>query len=171
MRANSAQRTASARALDTESGRPARARSAAGGRPAVAGVLPGTGSRAELAAWTVTRKPAGLVVVTIRQLSDPAGLQRTLRKDGVPAVVRFNGQSFASCLGFPLTSGRALREILPSNYDGATTAFTINTAAIPPGAALWIDVTPQTTNSSGVSSSGMSVQLVYASGRCPAPAS
>jgi hypothetical protein len=136
---------------------------------AVAGILPGTGPRAELAAWTVTRKPTGIVAVSIRQLSDPAGLQRTLRKDGVPTVVRFHGQMPPYCLIYPIASGDVLRKVLPSNYNGATIAFTINPAVIPSGAALWIQVVPLTTDSSGVSSSGMSGQLVYASGRCPAP--
>jgi hypothetical protein len=137
---------------------------------AVAGILPGTGPRAELAAWTVTRKPTGIVAVSIRQLSDPAGLQRTLRKDGVPAMVRFHGQMPLYCLIYPITSGDVLGKVLPSSNNGATIAFTINPAAIPSGAALWIQVVPQTTNGSGLSSSGMSGQLVYASGRCPAPA-
>jgi hypothetical protein len=135
---------------------------------AAAGILPGTGSRVTLAAWTVTTKPAGLVAVTIRQLSDPAGLQRTLRADGVRAVVRFHGQQPPYCLSYPLRSGDVLREVLPDQDNGPTIAFTINPAAIPSGAALWIQVVPQQTDSSGVSSSGMGASLVYASGRCPA---
>ena len=43
----------------------------------------------ELAAWTVTVGPGHTVNVTIRQLSDAAGLQRTLRDNGVPARVTF----------------------------------------------------------------------------------
>ncbi len=42
-----------------------------------------------LAAWTVTVGPGHTVTVTVRQLSDAAGLQRTLRDDGVPARVTF----------------------------------------------------------------------------------
>jgi hypothetical protein len=137
---------------------------------AVAGILPGTGPRATLAAWTVTKKPAGIVAVSIRQLSNPAGLQHTLREDGVPATVRFDGQMYPQCLTYPLTSPDVLRKIFLSGDNGATIAFTINPAAIPSGAALWIQVIPQHTNSSGVSSSGMGAALVYASGRCPAPA-
>lgn len=137
---------------------------------AAARILPGTAPRASLAAWTVTKKPAGIVAVSIRQLSDPAGLQRTLREDGVPATVRFDGIIPPPCLMYPLTSGDVLRKIFPSNYDGQTIAFTINPAAIPSGAAPWIEVIPSSTNSSGVSSSGMGARLVYASGRCPAPA-
>ena len=136
---------------------------------AVAGILPGTGSRAELAAWTVTTRPAGLVEVTIRQLSDPAGLQRTLRADGVPAFVRFRGQLPLYCADFPQKSGLVLDRVLPrQDAGGATTALTIDPAAIPSGAALWIQVEPETTDSSGVGSYALSGELVYASGQCPA---
>jgi hypothetical protein len=134
---------------------------------AVAGILPGPGPKATLDAWTATVKPAGLVAVTIRQLSDPAGLQRTLRADGVPTFVRFQGQEAASCLYYPQRSGAVLRKVLASQYDGPDISFTIDPAAIPSGAALWIQVMPETTNSSGIGSSGMSGELVYASGRCP----
>jgi hypothetical protein len=34
----------------------------------------------QLAAWTVVKHADGTVVVTVRQLRDPAGLQRTLRR-------------------------------------------------------------------------------------------
>jgi hypothetical protein len=42
---------------------------------------------AHLAAWTVTRLPNGDIGVTVREMADPAGLQSTLRADGVPASV------------------------------------------------------------------------------------
>jgi hypothetical protein len=54
----------------------------------------GNGSSApqeQLAAWTVTDLPHGLIVVRISQLRDPSGLQRTLRAHGVPAAVAFQG--------------------------------------------------------------------------------
>lgn len=52
---------------------------------------PGTaaGNGVRLAAWTVSLKPDGLVIVQVNQLKDPAGLQRALRAQGVPAAVRF----------------------------------------------------------------------------------
>jgi hypothetical protein len=40
------------------------------------------------AAWSVDQLPDGHVRVTIRQLSDPAGLERRLRAAGVPSVIR-----------------------------------------------------------------------------------
>jgi hypothetical protein len=48
-----------------------------------------TAPQAQLAAWTVTDLPHGVIVVRISELRDPAGLQRTLRAHGVPAAVAF----------------------------------------------------------------------------------
>lgn len=45
---------------------------------------------AQLAAWTVVKEADGTVSVTIREFRDPAGLQRKLRADGVPASVLFH---------------------------------------------------------------------------------
>lgn len=42
---------------------------------------------AQPAAWTVVRQPDGGVKVTLRELPDPARLQRKLRADGIPARV------------------------------------------------------------------------------------
>jgi hypothetical protein len=44
---------------------------------------------AKLTAWTVTKQADGDIRVTVRELSDAAGLERTLRADGLPAAVRF----------------------------------------------------------------------------------
>lgn len=66
---------------------------AAGAALAVTALLPaGHQPGIRLAAWTVARQADGTVHVTIRQLRDPAGLQRQLRADGVPASVTFFGQ-------------------------------------------------------------------------------
>jgi hypothetical protein len=54
-----------------------------------------------LAAWTVAKLANGNISVTIRELKDPAGLQRTLRADGVPASVTFAGQQNAACRLYP----------------------------------------------------------------------
>jgi len=48
----------------------------------------------------------GDIKVTIRELRDPAGLQRTLRADGVPASVTFAGQQNPACQGSPQGTGR-----------------------------------------------------------------
>jgi len=54
-----------------------------------------------LAAWTVTRLAGGDISVTIRELRDPAGLQDTLRADGVPASVTFTSQLNPACRPYP----------------------------------------------------------------------
>jgi hypothetical protein len=50
---------------------------------------PSQPAHAQLAAWTVSRKADGTVIVTIREFRDPAGLQRKLRADGIPASIIF----------------------------------------------------------------------------------
>jgi hypothetical protein len=47
-------------------------------------------AHAQLAAWTVVKQADGTVLVKIREFRDPAGLQRELRADGIPASVEFN---------------------------------------------------------------------------------
>jgi hypothetical protein len=54
-----------------------------------------------LAAWTVTKLADGNISVTIRELTDPAGLQGTLRADGVPASVTFRDQPNPACRPYP----------------------------------------------------------------------
>ena len=56
---------------------------------------------AQLAAWTVTKLAGGNISVTIRELKDPAGLQSTLRADGVPASVTFASQENPACRPYP----------------------------------------------------------------------
>lgn len=48
------------------------------------------GASTQLAAWTVDDSKSGEVIITLRELHDPAGLQAKLRADGVPAVVTFS---------------------------------------------------------------------------------
>ncbi len=47
-------------------------------------------AHAQLAAWTVVKQADGTIKVKIREFRDPAGLQRKLRADGIPASVKFN---------------------------------------------------------------------------------
>src|SRR5690349_19106421 len=71
---------------------PALAAAAAAGA-AVTALLPGQPANVQpgidLTAWAVVKHADGTVYVRINQLRDPAGLQRTLRADGVPASVVF----------------------------------------------------------------------------------
>ena len=62
-----------------------------------------------LAAWTVTKLASGNISITVRELKDPAGLQRALRADGVPASVAFAGEQNPACQPYPGgTPGKAL---------------------------------------------------------------
>ena len=146
-------------------------------------LLPGSGShggsngttRVKLAAWTVSARPGGRVRVTIRDLRNPAGLQRQLRADGVPATVRFTSQIPRPCLYYPEPARhpfRLLDRIFPQNGQaGGQTVFTINPAAIPAPIVLWINVSPPSAQPGrhGRRSVEFSASwtLVYASGRCP----
>jgi len=56
---------------------------------------------AQLAAWTVTKLADGNISVRINQFKDPAGLQRTLRADGVRASVTFASQRNPACRPYP----------------------------------------------------------------------
>jgi|HubBroStandDraft_1064217.scaffolds.fasta_scaffold27801_2 hypothetical protein len=84
---------------------------------------------ARLAAWTVATQTDGTIALTIRELSDPAGLQRTLRADGIPATVTFASRPAPPC--------RALNAIpapwtVAKQTDG-TIALTIRELSDPVG--------------------------------------
>lgn len=70
-----------------------------------------------LAAWTVSRQAGGDIKVTISELSDPAGLQSTLRADGVPASVTFLGQPNPACSPLAFDPG-LIGKILPPRSSG-----------------------------------------------------
>jgi hypothetical protein len=79
---------------------------------------------AHLAAWTVTKLAGGDISVTIRELKDPAGLQDTLRADGVPASVTFTSQLNPACRPYPAGTNAwppqpptiLLRQVFPKPY-------------------------------------------------------
>jgi hypothetical protein len=83
---------------------------------------------ARLAAWTVTTQPGGNVSVTIRELHNPAGLQRRLRADGVAASVTFLGQQNPACQPWP---GAALQGM---STPAGTALFNKVFPPTPPGA-------------------------------------
>jgi hypothetical protein len=129
--------------------------------------------RFQTAAWTVTREPDRTVTVLVRQLSDPAGLQRALRAAGVPAAVAFQGGMLSdtpplprSCRNTRLTPRQNLdlqsRILgLPGNLTGdALVALTIHATAIPKGIGLNLTV------QSGNNSWGWSLGLVRATPQC-----
>ena len=120
----------------------------AGSRPA--GPVASPSASARLAAWTVTRA-GGDIRVTVSELSNPAGLQRTLRADGVPASVTFLSQQDPACRPLGTDPG-LLGKIFPGrpagtvhHLPGGTTLGTggkagadmaIDAAAIPSGVGL-----------------------------------
>jgi hypothetical protein len=111
-----------------------------------------------LAAWTVTRQAGGSIKVTFRQATDPAGLQQTLRADGVPASVTFTGQQDTACMPYHVSASQAFWPYgsRPGPLDGSgfinhpegayatPYAFVIDPSALPSGAGLqiWTSGTP-----------------------------
>jgi len=83
---------------------------------------------AQLAAWTVSKLADGNISITINQFKDPAGLQSTLRADGVPASVTFANinQLNPACHPYPggtLPPGFGpppplLKRVFPKPYQG-----------------------------------------------------
>jgi hypothetical protein len=146
---------------------------AAGAALAVTSLHPGTPPAshqptASLAAWTVARQPDGTIQVTLRELSNPAGLQRKLRADGVPASITLIGQQNPACRQYPasraLLDSVATRtfEILPTVHHGPPAGLPgsvlklviimeIHPSALPSGTGLQLASTltllpPVTTN-------------------------
>ena len=110
------------------------------GRPGLAS--PGTrgsshSNRVQLAAWTVAERANGDIDVTINQLKDPAGLQATLRADGLPVSVSFSGPIVGgSCQPYTASRG-TLRTVAQFHSD----SFAIDPSALPTALA-W----PSSTN-------------------------
>ena len=98
---------------------------------------------AQLAAWTVARQADSTIKVTIRELSDPAGLQQRLRAHGVPASVTFSGQQNPACQGYPGSGSQSQRwQLLGSVVTAPATGgdvIVIHPAALPSGAGLQIN--------------------------------
>ncbi len=67
---------------------------------------------AHLTAWTVVKQGNGDIRVTIHELRNPAGLQSTLRADGVPATVTFTGQQNPACQPYSQGGTRSQRRLL-----------------------------------------------------------
>lgn len=138
---------------------------------------PGHPAPARLTAWTVAKKPGGAVRVTIRELRDPAGLQRRLRADGIPAIIRFDSnpplpsQLPRPCQYYrvpPRQIARLTLRIFPQSANASgQTAFTIDPSVIPAPVGLWINVIPPTGHGPGSTFFSAEPSLVYAGGRCP----
>jgi hypothetical protein len=120
---------------------------------------------ARLAAWTVTTEPSGIVAVSIRDLRDPAGLQRALQAHGVPAIVRFHPHgglvSVSSCMtGVPSKLAAIEKRVFvqpPAASLGRALLY-IDPAAVPRTDKIAIDV---------FRGNGISLGLLTRDGRCP----
>ena len=132
---------------------------------AIVAVLPGSGRPApvRLAAWTVTTEPTGIVAVTIRDLRDPAGLQRALAAHGVPTLVRFHhtGSLIPSCVtSVPSTLATIEHRVFvqpPAASPGRTLLY-IDPAAVPRTYKVAIDA---------ARGNGFSLGLLTHNGHCP----
>ena len=137
---------------------------------------PVTGGGTRLAAWTVKNAADGMVDVTVSQLSDPAGLERTLRADGVPAYVDFRNGPLSSSPGLPTAcegaaismqaSAEIQTKILPppaqdiAVRDGIALAF--DKQAIPKGIGIYLGIQ----SGSSYHEWGFSMNLVQDSPAC-----
>jgi hypothetical protein len=128
---------------------------------------------AQLAAWTVTRQADGEVSVTIRELRDPAGLQATLRADGVPAAVAAGSSGPPpGCRLYPANPS-LLEKIVQMHPGQEESVLVIDPPAIPRGAGLGITVFPLRVRGIGhpagtraSSGAGAGSSLVYAGPQC-----
>jgi hypothetical protein len=104
-----------------------------------------------LASWTVAKRADGSIEVTIREMRDPAGLQRRLRAVGVPAAVTFFSGPVPQCRPFteravdPAHPRERIRVINPGlgvirfpRHLSLPVVLLIRPAALPPRAGLEI---------------------------------
>jgi hypothetical protein len=132
----------------------------------------------QLAAWTVIRETNGDIKVTFREATNIAGLQRTLRGDGIPASVTFAGQQNSACRPYhPAGGSRAYWPFGPGTgpFDGkrfmhdARAAFdspyalVIDPSAVPSGAGVQIMVSGTPGAADNFS---LNMDLVEASQQC-----
>jgi hypothetical protein len=102
------------------------------------GPQPGHPVSARLAAWTVARQASGDIHVTINQLQDPAGLQSTLRADGLPVNVSFSASpQSASCQPYA-ASKNVLSAVIQLSSSGGSAHFVIDPSALPSGTGVSI---------------------------------
>jgi hypothetical protein len=138
---------------------------------------PPSGPAVQLTAWTVTRQAGGSIKVTFREATDAAGLQRTLRADGVPVSVTFTGRQNRACQPYSAGSGQALRPFgtrtgplggpgfthNPKAAYSTPDALVIHPSALPSGTGLqiWTSGTP-----GAADNFQLNVNLVEASPQC-----
>ena len=135
---------------------------------------------ARLAAWTVAKQADGTVRVILREFRDPAGLQRTLRADGVPASVIFNpklprGAPFRELFRvkhnpcqFRRGQGQLLKVVTghPHRLGEGSTISIIHPSALPSGAGVQFIATPNAGYVHSPDRFALGVILVQASPGC-----
>jgi hypothetical protein len=147
---------------------------AAGAAVAVTALLPASHPashqpRVQLAAWTVVRQPGGIIDVTISELRNPAGLQATLRADGVPASVSFGNGQQTACLPYPgggfTTSANPtlINSVFPPS-PGPGPGVSINPSALPSGTGVLLAFLQRSQN--GVPAIQIEAAVVQASQQC-----
>jgi hypothetical protein len=140
---------------------------AAGAAVAVGALLPASHPashlpRAQLTAWTVAKQSGGYISITIRELYNPAGLQRELRADGVPANVTFHGGHMPSSCRPYRASRPLVSKVFPWSQLGAPPAvIVIRPSALPTGAGVYLN---DSSNPYGYVS--IEFGLVHASKQC-----
>jgi len=106
-------------------------------------------ARIQLDAWTVAKQANGDIDVTIKQLKNPAGLQSTLRADGLPVNVTFSDSASddfkvvqsASCRDYDLGLD-VLNAVFHNTYAASGSALVINPSALPSGVGVNLFVAP-----------------------------
>lgn len=133
----------------------------------------------KLAAWAVIKERHGLVKVTIRELRDPAGLQKTLRAAGLPANVRFVHHFFQppnsvhlpeGCLA-PQMSDKAIAKLMakiePSNIPvPSADAVILRSSAIPHKLGMYLKAWAPKPGTQSSASLVMETGLVQATPQC-----
>jgi hypothetical protein len=133
----------------------------------------------KLTAWSVIKERHGLVKVTIRELRDPAGLQKTLRAAGVPANVRFVHHFFQptnsahlpkACLA-PRMSDKAIAKVMakiePGNiFVPSPDAVILRSSAIPRGLGMYLKAWAPKPGTRSAASLSMETGLVRATPQC-----
>jgi len=109
--------------------------SAPGPGRSTSGAQPGG---AKLAAWTVRTGPGGVVTVTLRQLANPAVLQRVLAEHGVPAIVHAGDSICMDRDGHPLPG---LFRVVSRPQGTHPIVIRIRPAAMPKGSELLFSLT------------------------------
>ncbi|MGO9079420.1 MAG: hypothetical protein ACLQDY_10310 [Streptosporangiaceae bacterium] len=126
---------------------------AAGAAVAVTALLPASHPASprpgfQLTAWTVVKQPGGNIKVTVHELRDPAGLQRRLRADGVPATVTFLDRQNPACRPWPgdgvigmhtLAGNTLFSKVFPSHPGAPSGVIVIRPSALPSGGGVQLE--------------------------------